>query len=159
VSESFYNAKPIKGKPLGAGPIDSDNIEIDDSLNMYEIQKLLFDVQSKMEDTVRQRGALLNELLEAEDAWKAHESRVIILVRDRIMSQDPTDKNKEKTSTDLRSAEVLQERNEEGVMGKTLHRAYRGAEVRVEQYDSYIRVLEKRGSLLQTLASNLRGAT
>lgn len=149
MGESFRDAKPANAMHRPRG-------ELSDDLTLGEIQELLFDVQSRQEEKVIEHGQILEDFLEAEDEWKAHEARVLILIRDRLAAQKPDDKNKEKSSADLREAEILTSLNEEGITGRTLRRKWRLMEERLKQADRYCKTLESRGRFLQSLAANIR---
>lgn len=162
MGDSFWDAKPV-AKSKGANTsrslpgAPSGDQSISDDLSLYEVQRLLFDVQSRQEEAVLNHGALIDEYIEAEANWKAHESRILIGIRDRLARQDPNDKNKEKSSQDLREAEVMNSVDETGEhTGRELYRRYRLYEERVKQADRFCKTLDARGRFLQSLAANLR---
>lgn len=148
--ESWRDARPVRKTK------DLEDMEVTDELTMYQVQRLLYDVQDKMEDSTRRLAGLIDEYVDAETNWKAHQARVLLHIKDRIASQPADAKSKEKSSSDLREAEVMNTLDEEGTSGRTLYRRYRLLEEQVRIADRSCRTLEKRGSLLQTLAANLR---
>lgn len=154
MSDGRESAKPASQRdPSMLGEVDPEADE-HENLNMQQVEYLLYQVQKEQESAVRGLAKLIREKVDAEADWKQHQSRQMILIRDRISRGSG-----EKSSQDLREAEILQSLDEEGTKGITLWRRYNLLEERVKQGDRYCRTLEKRGSILQTLAANLRDVT
>jgi hypothetical protein len=156
MSESFWDAKPARRQKASESPsVHSEGVS--DDISLVEVQRLLFDVQSRQEEAVLKHASLIDDYIDAEEAWKSHQSRILLGIRDRIARQDPNDKNREKSSQDLREAEVMAARDETGEnKGSELYRAYRLMEERVRSADRYCKTLADRGRFLQSLAANLR---
>jgi len=152
MGESFYDAKPADWAETEDPAAEA---KIDGTLTLGQIQKLLYFVQDRQEWAVRRMSTLIDEMGDAEEAWLAHESTQSVLIKHRLDQEG----NKEKTSDKLRHSEMLKERNEEGVPGLKLYMAYRRSEDKVKNADRYCKMLEKRGSLLQTLNGNLKNIT
>lgn len=152
--ETFYDAKPVKSGTKTSDITDPLQ-EIDDELTLAQIQKLLYLVQDREEWAVRRMATLYDEKSDAEEAWLAHESVQLILIKDRLDSED----SKEKSSDKLRQAEIFQARDEEGNKGLALYKAWQAAENKLKVADRYCKMLESRRSALQTLNGNLKNVT
>ncbi len=147
-SPSFYDAKKRPPSKSGMNTPNPDGSY--DHLSLGQIQMLIYEVQAAQEESVEALAALIDEFVEAESTWKAHSSKVSLVIRDRMID------TREKSSADLREAEIFETRSEEGELGLVLYKNYRLLEERVKVADKHYRMLEKRGGLLQTLSANLR---
>lgn len=140
--ESFYDAKPQGGRTSYGHEQDIPSLGV--------IEKRMLEIEEEQVKAIDKHGEVSKKASVAKSNWEDHRDTVLTIIKDRVS------RTGEKSSEDLRNAEVATTLSEGGESGKELRRTYYNTQSHLRHIETYLTSLRSRMSGLQTLAANIR---